>query len=197
MQATIAVTGSYLWAKRLTYKQKPRYFHFLVILALVGLGLSIWQAVLIKQGGEEAARAALGDADHPPFIALISLPGVHRFVVTNGSDYPAYGIRIRMYDDTVPDAQRIVRNWEYSEMAAHAAFMDDQLWFPPDNAPQRHFTATIATRTGIVTEELMLRPAGNNQWERASRVMQGMRLLETDIDSAWPRNAKGEVDWGR
>lgn len=32
---------------------------------------------------------------------------------------------------------------------------------------------------------------------RADRVMQGMRLLETDIDSAWPRNAKGEVDWSR
>lgn len=75
--------------------------------------------------------------------------------------------------------------------------MDDQLWTPPDDRPQRHFTATISTRTGIVIEELMLRRSGNGQWMRASRVMQGMRLLDTDIDSAWPRNSRGEVDWTR
>ena len=42
-----------------------------------------------------------------------------------------------------------------------------------------HFTGTLSTRTGIVTENLMLRKAGNDQWMRASRVMQGMHLLES------------------
>ncbi len=75
--------------------------------------------------------------------------------------------------------------------------MDDRLWNPPDDTPQRHFTTTISTRTGIVTEELLLRKAENDQWMRASRIVDGMRLLETDIDSAWPRNNQGEVDWER
>jgi hypothetical protein len=165
---------------------------------VVGLGLTVWQAVLTTRSSEDSARTTMGDSDHPPFIALISLPGVHRFVVTNGSNYPCYGVRIRMFDVTAKDAPaRIVRNWNYAEMGAHQAFMDDQLWTPPDDTLQRHFTATISTRTGVVTEELMLRKTGNDQWMRASRVMQGMRLLETDIDSAWPRNSRGEVDWTR
>jgi hypothetical protein len=101
-----------------------------------------------------------------------------------------------MFDDTAKGAPpRIVRDWNYAEMGAHQAFMDDQLWIPLDDTLQRHFTATISTRTGIVTEELMLRKAGNDQWMRASRVIQGMHLLETDIDSGWPRNSGGEVDW--
>ena len=62
---------------------------------------------------------------------------------------------------------------------------------------ERRFTAEIVTRNGVFMEDLILRQAGNNQWMRASRVRQGMRLLETDIDSAWPRNAKGDVNWGR
>ena len=118
--------------------------------------------------------------------------------MTNGSNYPCYGIRIRMYDDTDKDSPApIVRDYVYSELAAHTALMDDQLWVPPDNRVQRHFTIAISTRTGVVTEDLILRQAGNDQWMRASRVMQGMRLLETDIDSAWPRNDKDEVEWGR
>jgi hypothetical protein len=103
-----------------------------------------------------------------------------------------------MFDDTTKDGTaRIVRDWNYAEIGAHQAFMDDQPWIPLDGTLERHFTATISTRTGIVTEDLMLRKAENDQWMRASRVMQGMRLLETDIDSAWPRNSRGEVDWKR
>ena len=182
-------------ASKFTYKQAVLVG--LRSLAAVGLSLTIWQAVLMKRTSEDTTRASMGDADHPPFIALISLPGVHRFVVTNGSNYPCYGVRIRMFDDTAKDAPaRIVRDWNYAEMGAHQALIDDQLWIPPDDTLQRHFTASISTRTGIVTEELMLRKAGNDQWMRASRVMQGMHLLETDIDSAWPRSG-GEVDWTR
>jgi hypothetical protein len=160
--------------------------------------MTIRQAVMTRASSEDSARTAMGDPDHPPFIALISLPGTHRFVVTNGSNYPCYGVRIRMFDDTAKDAPaRIVRDWNYSEIGAHQALMDDRLWNPPDDTPQRHFTATISTRTGIVTEELLLRKAENDQWMRASRIVDGMRLLETDIDSAWPRNNQGEVDWER
>jgi hypothetical protein len=198
VQTVTAVVGSYVASKKFTYKQKRPFFWAFIALAAVGLGLTIWQAVLIKRTSEDATRNAMGDADHPPFIALISLPGTHRFVVTNESNYPCYGVRIRMFDDTAKDVPaQIVRDWNYSEMGAHQALMDDQLWIPPDDAPQRHFTATISSRTGIVTEELILRKAGNDQWMRASRVMQGMHLLETDIDSAWPRNSGGGVDWNR
>lgn len=198
VQTVTAMAGSYVASKKFTYKQKRPFFWVFIGLAMVGLGLTVWQAVLTKRSSEDSARTATGDPDHPPFIALISLPGVHRFVVTNGSNYPCYGVRIRMFDDTVKDAPaRIVRDWNYTEMGAHQAFMDDQVWTPPDGTPHRHFTATISTRTGIVTEELILRKTGNDQWMRASRVMQGMRLLEADVDSAWPRNSRGEVDWTR
>lgn len=140
----------------------------------------------------------MGDAEHPPFVAAISLPRLTRFIVTNNSSYPSYGIRIRMYDDTVADTPAsIVRDYVYPELPAHAALMDDEVWIPPDAAPQRHLTAVITTRTGVYYEELILRQAGNNQWMRAIRVMQGMRQLQSDIDSAWPRNGRGDVDWGR
>ena len=49
------------------------------------LGLTIWQAVLVTKSGEDATRKQMGDVDHPPFVALISMPGRPRFVVTNGS----------------------------------------------------------------------------------------------------------------
>jgi hypothetical protein len=198
VQAITAITGSFVASKKFTYKQKRPFFWVFVGLAILGLGLTIWQAFLTKRGSEDSTRAANGDPEHPPFIALISFPGVHRFVVTNGSNYPSFGVRIRMYEDTAKNGPaRIVRDWVYPEMGAHQALMDDQLWVPPDDTPQRHFTATIATRTGVASEELLLRKTENNQWMRASRVTQGMRLLETDIDSAWPRNAKGDVEWGR
>jgi len=191
VQTVTAIIGSYVSSKKFTYKEKRPFFGVFIGRAAAGLCLSIWQAVLIKRSGEDTTRTALGDSDHPPFVALISLPGVHRFVVTNGSNYPCYGVRIRMFDDTARDAPaRIVRDWNYAELGAHQALMDDQLWTPPHDAPERHFTASISTRTGIVTEELILTKAGNNQWMRASRVMQGMRLLGTDIDSAWLRNKR-------
>lgn len=155
VQTVTAIVGSYVASKKFTYKQKRPFFWVFIGLAVVGLGMTVWQAVLTKRSSEDSARTAMGDPDHPPFIALISLPGVHRFIVTNGSNYPCYGVRIRMFDDTVNAAPaRIVRNWNYEEIGAHQAFMDDQLWTPPDDTPQRHFTATISTRPGIVTEEL-------------------------------------------
>lgn len=134
----------------------------------------------------------LGDAEHPPFLAVISLPGFTRFVTTNGSDYPAYGTKIQLYDDA---DKNLLRSYDYPEIAAHLAFLDDKPWIPPDGVDQRHFTAYITTRTGLVTEELILRKAGNNQWMRASRVRQGMRTLEEDVDSAWPRDKNGQIEW--
>jgi hypothetical protein len=153
VQAVTAITGYYVASKKFTYKQKRPFFWVFTALAVTGVGLLIWQNIDAKRSSDESTRMAMGDPDHPPFVELISLPGVHRFVVRNGSNYPSFGIRIRLYDETVRDGPaRIVRDWVYSELAAHAAFMDDQLWVPPDNAPQRRFSATIATRTGIVTK---------------------------------------------
>jgi hypothetical protein len=76
-QTVTAIVGSYVASKKFTYKQKRPF----IGLAAVGLGLTIWQAVLMKRSSEDTTRTTMGDADHPPFIALISLPGVHRFVI--------------------------------------------------------------------------------------------------------------------
>jgi hypothetical protein len=89
----------------------------------------------------------------------------------------------------------IVRNYVYSEIPAHAGLVDDEAWAPPDATSERHFAVTISARSGVYSEDLVLRHDGNDQWARAARVMQGMRLLESDIDSNWERNAKGEVNW--
>jgi hypothetical protein len=196
VQAIIAITASFVGSKKLTYKEKRPYFWFFAGAAVLGCGLTVWLAVLNARSSEEATRATTGDPDHPPFIAIISLPHFTRFVVTNNSDYPSYGIRIRVFDTTAKGSPGfLVRNYVYSEIPAHAGLVDDEGWYPPDASPQRHFTVAISARTGVYSEDLVLRHDNNDQWARAARVTQGMRLLETDIDSNWERNAKGEVDW--
>lgn len=163
------------------------------LLTVVGLGLVVWQAVLAHQSGEAATKALLGDAERPPFVSVISLPGNTRFVTTNTSDYPAYGTKIQLHDDT--HRTTALRTYDYAEMAAHLAFLDEKPWTPDDDASEHRFTAQITTRTGLVFEELVLRRAGNDQWMSASRVRQGMRTLEENVDSSWPRDKYGQVDW--
>lgn len=110
-QTVTAILGTYVASRKFSYKQKKPFFWIFIRLAVVGLGLNASQAVLTKRSSEDSARTTMGDPGHPPFIALISLPGAHRFVVTNGSNYPCYGVRIRMFDDTVNDVPaRSVRN---------------------------------------------------------------------------------------
>ena len=63
------------------------------------------------------------------------------------------------------------------------------------NSARKHFTIIIHSRSGGAIEDLMVRPAGNNQWMRALRVRNGTRILEEHADSAWPLNSQGQVDW--
>jgi hypothetical protein len=44
---------------------------------------------------------------------------------------------------------------------------------------------------------MLVQRTENNQWMRANRVIQGMRTLREDVDSAWPRDTKGNIDWSR
>ena len=140
----------------------------------------------------------MGDPEHPPYIAVISMPHLTRFIVTNASDHPAYGIRIRLVDDTSRTSPGLlVHDFIYSELAAHTALMEDWPWISPSNQERRHFTASIATRNGLAMEEMMLAHDENDQWARAIRVMQGTKELERDVDSNWRREANGDVRWGR
>src|ERR1017187_9522791 len=88
VQAITAIVGSYVASRKFTYKQKRPFFWVFGTLAVTGFGLLIWQSIVIKKGNEESRRTTLGDEDHPPFVAVISLPRLTRFVVTNNSDYP-------------------------------------------------------------------------------------------------------------
>jgi hypothetical protein len=182
-------------AKDWQEQHKRRFRIGFVFLTAATIGLVVWQQVLSKRSSDDSTRNALGDADHPPSVAEISLPGFTRFIVSNGSNYPAYGIRIRLLDDTDPAKPFAVRNYDYSEIPAHGALLDDAVWTPPDTTAERHFSAQITTRTGIYREEMILRHDDNNQWERAVRVMQGMKKLEDDIDSSWPREKNGDINW--
>jgi hypothetical protein len=162
------------------------------LLSLAGLALGTWQALRASQSSEENRKAFLGDPERPSYVSVISLPSNTRFVRVNPSDYPAYGVYIQLYDDA--DKTNPMRKYTPTEMAAHTAIADEQPWTPNDNL-EHHFTAQIGTRTGVVYEELVLRPAGNNQWMKACRVRQGMRTLEEDVDSSWPRDKNGQVEW--
>jgi hypothetical protein len=162
-------------------------------LSAIGIALVIWQAVLAHQSNDAAVEAQLGDAERPPFVSVISLPANTWFVTVNNSDYPAYGTKIQLYDDA--NGATAIRSYNHPEMAAHLAIRDDKPWTPSDMTTEHHLTAQITTRTGLVREELILRKTDNNQWMRASRVRQGMRTLEQDVDSSWPRDEYGQVDW--
>jgi hypothetical protein len=161
-------------------------------LSAFGLVLVVWQAVRAAQSSEENRKNLLGDAERPPFVSVISLPGSTRFVTTNSSDYPAYGTTIQLFE---AKGSAPIRTFSYPEMAAHVAFLDDRTWAPENDAPEHRFTAQITTRTGLDYEELILRHTENNQWMRACRVRQGMRILEEDVDSSWPRDEKGQIEW--
>jgi len=140
----------------------------------------------------------MGDSEHPPYVSVISLPHLTRFVVTNPSNHPAYGIRIRLVDDTSPISPGVVvHDFVYPELAAHTALMEDWSWIAPDTPERRHFTASIATRNGVATEEMILRHDENDQWARAIRVAQGAKELERDVDNDWPQAANGDIQWGR
>jgi hypothetical protein len=177
----------------LKHRLRVRYAVVFGILSLIGIGLVIWEAVLARKISEDTQKTLLGDAERPPFVSVISLPGNTRFVVVNNSDHPAYGTSIQLHDDT--HRTTAIRIFDYPEMAAHTARLDERPWTPEDDASEHRFTADIATRTGLALEELILRRAGNNQWMRASRVRQGMRTLEEDVDSSWPRDQNGQVNW--
>ena len=88
------------------------------------------------------------------------------------------------------DQTHPMRSYGPEEMAAHTAVMDNDPWTINDNLEHR-FTAEIVTRTGIAHEELVLHPAGNNQWMRACRV-DGQVSKCQQPDSAWPRDQNGE-----
>jgi len=191
LQAAFAVLGARVSLKPPGKRAGQRFMVLFLVLGVAGVALVGWQAVRARASSKENRLTVLGDSDHPPYVAVISLPGNTRFIVSNSSDYPAYGIRIRLRDETA----RCVREWEYPELAAHTAFLDDNPWVPPDETAQRRFVADITTRTGLVREELLLRRDGDNQWTKALRVRRGTRTLVEDVDSDWPRNAKGQVDW--
>lgn len=52
---------------------------------------------------------------------------------------------------------------------------------------EHRFSAEIVSRTGIAHEELILRPAGNNQWMMACRIDGHISKCQQP-DSAWPRD---------
>jgi hypothetical protein len=174
--------------------RKPIIGTFIAV-SVIGIAVTGWLAFIGHASGEDSKRTLLGDAEHPPWVAVISMPWETRFVLTNNSDYPAYIIAVELFDNTAGGRGTEVRRYPARELAAHTAMVDEVPWNPPPDGKPHHFGAQISTRTGLFNEEMILVPSGNNQWARAVRVTQGMRTLEEDIDSAWPRDDKGQVNW--
>lgn len=183
--------------------KEPTKTHILILrITLIALGISgaVFtgvQTYRAAKSGESQTGNILGDAQHPPFVAIISLPGFTRFAIINPSDYPAYINSIQLRDNSAGGGIE-ARDYPRQELPAHGGVTDERPWAPYlSGTTQRFFVATISTRAGLFTEEMMLRKDNNNQWMRAVRVMQGMKTLEEDIDSAWPRNSNGGIDWKR
>lgn len=164
--------------------------------SVIAVGLTGWLAVIGHNSGEDAKRSLLGDSERPPWVGVISMPGFTRFVITNNSDFPAYinGIDV---DENSTNPSKEVRHYNVQELAAHTAIADNIPWIPSAENRHRRFSVEIATRAGLFHEDLILDLDRNNQWARAARVMHGSRTLEEDVDSAWPRDKDGAVDWGR
>jgi hypothetical protein len=175
------------WSER----GRRRFKVMFALFSFAGVALVVWQAVLAHESGEETRKLQLGDAGHPPYIAIISLPNRTFFVRTNASDYPAYSVQIHLYSEN--DQTHSMRSYGPEEMAAHTAIMGNDPWTTNDNLEHR-FTAEVVTRTGISREELVLRPAGNNQWMMACRI-DGLISKCQQPDSAWPRDANAQPDW--
>ncbi len=189
---TSNVAGLLMTRKQCSDAARRRFFWLFVALAVLTFILTTWQSVHSYESGqetrEEAKKNQLGDVGHPPHIATVSLPNKTFFVRTNASDYPAYSVQIRLYSEE--DQTHPMRSYGPEEMAAHTAIMDNDPWTINDNREHR-FTAEIVARTGIAREELVLRPAGNNQWMMACRIdMQISKCQQPD--SAWPRDQNGE-----
>lgn len=176
--------------KRTTDAVRTRFFRLFVALAVLTFIFGTWQSVQSYQSGKEASEDSkknhLGDSEHPPHIRIISLPNKTFFVRINSSDYPAYSVQIHFYDGQAHP----MRSYGPEEMAAHTAVEDNNPWTINDNAEHR-FTAEIISRTGIAHEELLLRPAGNNQWMMACRIDGQVSKCEQP-DSAWPRDQNGD-----
>lgn len=172
-------------------KGRRRFKIMFASLSFVGVGLVIWQATLAHQGGEENKKLQLGDVAHPPHVAIISLPNKTFFVRANSSDYPAYSVQIHLYDEQ--NQTHPMRSYGPEEMAARAALVDNIPWGINDNLEHR-FIVEIVSRTGIAHEELVLRPAGNNQWMMACR-SDGQVSKCQPPDSAWPRDQNGNPEF--
>lgn len=192
-QFVLGIMGVYVALRPPRPKTHKYWIVAFVVIGLMGLGATGWLARRASESGEGQTKNILGDSEHPPFVAILSLPKVTRFVVVNPSDYPAYIAKIELHDET----GKIIRTYGPYELAAHTANLDNIVWLPSSDSAQQYFTAEIGTRNGLYAEEMMVKKDSNNQWARALRVTQGMRTLEEDIDSAWPRNPNGNVDWKR
>jgi hypothetical protein len=187
-----SVAGLLMARKQRSNVARGRFFRLFVALAGLTLIITTWQSVDSYQTGqkakEEAKKIQLGDAEHPPHIAIISLPNKTFFVRTNASEYPAYSVQMHLYSET--DQTHPMRSYGPEEMAAHIAITDNDPWIINDNLEHR-FRAEIVSRTGIAREELILRPAGNNQWMMACRI-DGQISKCQQPDSAWPRDQNQE-----
>lgn len=186
------VAGLLMTRKKWSDVARGRFFWLFVALTGLTFILTTWQSVDSRQSEreakEETKKTQLGDAEHPPHIAIISLPNKTFFVRMNPSEYPAYSVWMHLYGEK--DQTHPMRSYGPEEMAAHTAIMDNDPWIINDNLEHR-FSAEIVSRTGIAHEELILRPAGNNQWMMACRIDGHISKCQQP-DSAWPRDQNQE-----
>lgn len=189
-----SIAGAVATRKEQSPRSRRHFFVLFIVLAMSTFGLTAWQAMRSDRGASESRKAQLGDPERPPFISIISLPGKTRFVRTNPSDFPAYVSSMKLFDAT--HRQTALHTYGAVELAGHTGLLDDELWNPEDDATEHRFTVEIGTRVGLFLEDLVLRRTANDQWMNAWRVRQGMRTLDQNADSAWPRDSRGQIDWG-
>jgi len=79
----------------------------------------------------EHQRHALGDAEHPPMIDIVSLPNFTRFIIKNPSDYPSYGVSASLFEVS-QTPNRFTYSFGYAALKPHTGRLNDNPWFFDD-----------------------------------------------------------------
>jgi hypothetical protein len=186
-----------------------------VAVAIVGAWLQKQKEDSAESHVEHAQAELLnwqrGDSERPPYVIFeILVDGVSseskvQFLLRNSSDFPAYDIGVRLWDTDVFPTEKIslekiiersIVNELISSIAPHTEQDLGRIDLPSDINVKK-FGASFTTRTGSFSENLNGQKT-HGTWVFATRVTHTdgpSGVVFQQVDSLYPLNSKGEVDW--
>jgi len=182
-------------------RQKRRWF---VMFVLVGAAATVVQ---FREDTlrERALRSFLvGDQSNPPFVTLIPGTSTLRVLVSNDSDYPIQIMQVRLWN---PDDFVAVPNLTLDDLMRRSLVFRQPGFLAPRSAQvvgstplpaqtSAKYAATIMSTLGEWRQQFRLETV-SGKWTIATRLTNGYSddWVEKKVDSFFPRNAKGKIDW--